>query len=176
MTWSLEEQLLYSSLLCGLAPGGEPIYRLQLFFVANKELSSKNHQSDFQRALETGVDAKEYWENWPRRGFGEYRITQKGYNRALDLFGQVKPKYSPRSKRDCSFSLEGYIGQRKVVLESQGGKTSVFINDRRCHSAKEACSLLEDDLRERIPTQGDSAARILYNLAIDKDFQMRWES
>jgi hypothetical protein len=59
-----------------MEPNGYPAYRLQLFFIANKELGSKSHQSDFQRALETGVDTKGFWGNFDHKGSGEYLITK----------------------------------------------------------------------------------------------------
>ena len=54
----LEDQLLYASLVCGIAPGGDPAHRLQLYFCAIEEPYSKSHIDDFQRVLETGVDSK----------------------------------------------------------------------------------------------------------------------
>ncbi|VVB92288.1 Uncharacterised protein [uncultured archaeon] len=172
----LESQLLKSSLLCGLIPGGKSAHRLQLFFVANNELGSSNHENDFQRALETSVDIKKYWENWPNKWSGEYRITQKGYERALTLFGQIKPIYSPRSKDDCNFSLEGYIEQTKVLIRTLGGESDIFLNGQLCKSAKEACRQLEKHLGIPILTIGGSAVRDLRNYAIDNKFEMHWES
>jgi hypothetical protein len=172
----LESQLLKSSLICGLIPGGKTAHRLQLFFVANKELVPSNHENDFQRTLETGVDIKKYWENWPNKWSGEYRITQKGYERALTLFGQIKPIYSPISKNDCNFSLEGYIEQTKVLIKTRSGESEIFLNGQLCKSAKEACRQLEKLLGHPILTIGGSAVRDLRNYAIDHKFEMLWES
>jgi len=168
--FSLEEQLLKSSLLCGLKPGEKTVNRFKLFFVVNKELVSKSHESDLQRALETGVD-KNVWENWPAkrpgiRGSGEYRITRLGYEMAIARFPGISPKYFP----NC-FSLEGYIRGIKILIAIQDNKRTIFVNDEPCKGT-EACidhlGIPEENMKN------ESAVRIIYNLAIDNDFKLCW--
>lgn len=174
---SLEEILLKASLLCNLKPNKNPIYRLQLFFIANKDLGSKSHQSDFQRALETGVDSKGYWDNYGAKGSGEYIITDRGYNLAKDLFGSVIPIYIPVRAEDYKCEIIGNVNNISIKLETNGSNkrsTSVFINGKKCSSAKEACSIIEDNSDLILPTKGDSAVRVLYNMAIDNDFNLLW--
>lgn len=173
MNYSLEDQLLHSSLLCGMKPGGNVAHRLQLIFVCNKDLESRNRQNDFQRALETATK-KSLWENWPDKGSGEYRITQKGYERGLSLFGEVAARYSPAPKSRCNFTLEGHIGNVKVLLRTSGGEADVYLDGRLRDSAKEACRELERMAGIKILTAGGAATRDIYNLAIDKRFEMKW--
>ena len=79
MPASLDQYLLHAALLCGMRPSDSTvIYRQQLFFVANRDLGSRNHDSDFQRALETAVDNKGLFEN-VEKGRGEYALTEAGY-------------------------------------------------------------------------------------------------
>ena len=167
---SLEEQLLKSSLLCGLKPKEKTVNRFKLFFVANKELGSKSHESDLQRALETGVD-NNIWENWPAKrpgikGSGEYRITRSGYEMAITQFPGISPKCFP----NC-FSLEGYIDGIKLLIAIQDNKRTIFVNDESC-SGKEACRYHLDIPEETM--KNESAVRIIYNLAIDNDFKLYW--
>jgi len=174
MKYGLEEQLLHASLLCGLKPGKEAAHRLQLIFVCNFDLHSTNHQSDFQRALESGVDRNGMWENWPDKGSGKYRITNKGYERATSLLGDVQPKYSPASKSRCNYTLEGHIGNVRVLIRTIAGEGEIYLDGKLCDSAKEGCRQLERMSGIKLKTAGDSAVRVLYNLAIDNGFQMKW--
>lgn len=75
MASSIEQYLLHAALLCGMNPIERTVvYRQQLFFVANRDLGSRNHDSDFQRALETAVDKKALFLN-AEKGRGEYMLT-----------------------------------------------------------------------------------------------------
>ena len=173
---SLENQLLHVSLLCGMKPKQDPAYRLQLFFIANKDLGSKSHQSDFQRALETGVDSKGLWENYEYKGSGEYLITQLGYRIANELFGKVDPKYRPVRSYQYRTRIAGTVGSIDVEIETVGKKSTVFLNNKECPSAKEACRIIENEVRLYLPTTGESAVRVLYNMAIDQEFKLYWEA
>lgn len=177
MNISIEEQLLNASLLCGLRPEQQPAYRLQLFFIANKDLSSKSHQSDFQRALETGVNEKRLWENYIEKGSGEYLITELGYNRAVSLFGKIEPIYLPVYGKDYHIEIVGKINNMKIKLETKGSgqrSTTVYINNKAVKSAKEACRIIEMNTKLYLPTKNESAVRVLYNMAIDYDFELIW--
>lgn len=178
MKYNLEEQLLNASLLCGLEPGGSSAYRLQLFFIANKELGSKSHQSDFQRAIQTGVDKKRYWTNYKGKGTGEYLITESGFNKAKQLFGEIKPLYPPIRGKDYHTEILGTINNLTLKIETIGSdkkSTKICINDKPITSAKEACRIIEKNLKTSLPTTGDSAVRVLCNFAIDNDFDLIWK-
>ena len=177
MILSIEQQLLKASLLCGLRPEQQPAYRLQLFFIANKDVDSKSHQSDFQRALETGVDQKRLWGNYVEKGSGEYLITELGYDRAVSLFGKIEPIYPPVYGKDYHIEMVGKINNMKIKLETKGsGKrsTTVYINNEAVKSAKETCKIIEMNSKLYLPTEGESAVRVLYNMAIDYDFELIW--
>ncbi len=175
---SIEEQLLHSSLLCGLSQTGNPAYRLQLFFIANKDLSSKSHQADFQRAIETGVDEHKLWKNYGKRGSGEYLITELGYSRATKIFGNVKPIYPPISGKDYHILIRGKVKNLFVEIETIGNRkksTKVFIDHQLINTAKEACKIIENKINLPLETKGESAVRVLYNFAIDRDFDFIWK-
>jgi len=175
---SLEEQLLHASLLCGLKATGLPAYRLQLFFVGNKELRSKSHQSDFQRALETGVDRSRYWVSHEERGSGEYLFTEVGYAQAKEIFGAIRPKYHPVAGKDYHVYIKGRYGALLIELETRGnGKRSstIAINHERIGSATEACRKIERATNVHLPARGESAVRVLYNFAVDNDFELVWK-
>jgi len=169
---SIENQLLHASLLCGMVSSGRPAYRLQLFFVANRELGSKSHQSDFQRALETGVDSKGLWINYGFKGSGEYIISEFGYSAAKAIFGDVIPKYQP--VQACKFRCQasGAINKIQIELHTSGKKTEVFINGKKITSAREACNIIQNKTNLTLPTTGDSAVRVLYNMAVDQGFTL----
>ncbi|MGD0917495.1 MAG: hypothetical protein ABSB22_13665 [Thermodesulfobacteriota bacterium] len=171
---SLEDQLLKASLLCELKPGGASAHRFQLFFVTNNDIGSRSHQSDLQRALETGVNTKKYWENWPNRWSGSYRITAAGYATAVQIFGVLEPRYRPVQKQNVDFDVTGAVEGVRVLLETRGAQTRVSLDGVSFRSAKEACRALQAKTRRKLPTQGDSAVRVLYNLAIDEGFTMQW--
>lgn len=177
MHLSLKEELLYAAFLCGLKPEGESLHRIQLFFVANKELNSKRHQSDYQKVLETAANNQGYWEYWPEKTSGEYRITQKGYEKALNLFGNIVQHYPPCKANAIHYSLEGDIGNTKVLIRTRGvDNTTVFINDAACDSAKDACRRLAEEIGYSINIETGSAVMALYDLALDYNFEMYWES
>ncbi len=171
-----EDQLLLASLVCGMKANKNPVYRLQLFFVANKDIRSKSHQSDFQRSLETGVDSKGLWDNFGSKGSGEYVLTPYGYEYSISQFGKVIPKYRPTRANDFQCRLIGNVKDIKVELMIKKRGSQVFINDSQLRSAKEACRLIEQKADLSLPTQGESAVRVLYNCAIDHGFEMIWES
>lgn len=178
MRYSLEEQLLHASLLCGLKPTGSPAYRLQLFFIANKELGSKSHQSDFQRAIETGVDKSRYWINFDGRGSGEYLFTELGYASAKRIFDEIKPIYHPVMGKDYHVLVKGIFNNLLIEIETKGNSkksTTISINHKTINSAKEACKLIERNANICLPTTGESAVRVLYNFAIEHDFDLIWK-
>lgn len=172
MSDSIENQLLHASLLCGMVPKGKQAYRLQLFFVANRELGSKSHQSDFQRALETGVDSKGLWDNFGYRGNGEYVITELGYKTARLTYGEVNAKYQPVRADQFKCRAIGAINELHIEIRTVGKTSEVFINDKKCRSAKEACRIIENGSNLHLPTAGESAVRVLYNMAVDQDFEL----
>ena len=181
MTMELTK-LLKSSLLCGLKPEGKPIHRLQLFFIANKEQDigeRKSHENAFQKALENGIYKNKYWEFCPEKvpeikGSGEFKITQNGYEEAIRLFPNIKPKYPIKSKDDLEFSYEGYIEQIKVFIRKRGSKTDIFIDNIQYNNGKEAGLQLEKRLGCRILKKGGNAIRDLSDLVIDYDLEMNW--
>ena len=174
MSAAIVDQLLHASLLCGLAPAGRPAYRLQLFTVANRDLRSPNHQSDFQRAIETGVDRDHYWENAGEKGSGEYVLSELGFAEARRRVGNVKAVYEPLSKLDFRCTLEGAIGRTSVELRCRTGKWSVSLDGRPVSTAAEACRLLSSKGAGSIRTEGNSAARVLYDLGIDNGFRIEF--
>ena len=175
MSASIEQYLLHAALLCGLTPEGSAAYRLQLFLVANRDLRSPNHQNDFQRALETAVDKKGFFENHEYRGSGEYRITAKGYQAARLQIGSVEPKYEPTQKQEFRATMRGLVGAIHVEVLTRGTKSTVHFSGEEMRSAKEACRRLEVSAGVHLPTQGDSAVRVLQDLAIDHRFEIEFE-
>ena len=178
MNLSLEEQLLKSSLLCGLKPTGNPAYRLQLFFIANKELRSKEHQEKFQALLYKGIDKHDYWINYDKRGSGEYLFTDVGYNRAKELFGKIVPIYQPVRGEDFHILIRGEINNLLIKIETignHGNSTKVFINDKHIQYANAACKIIEEKTNISLPTSFNSAVRVLYNFAIDYNFDLIWK-
>jgi len=174
MSHSIEQYLLHAALLCGLEPLKNAAYRLQLFLVANRDLGSKNHQSDFQRALETTVDTKALFTNHEARGSGEYVLTQAGYAAATSHFGVVKKTYSPMLKDSFKTTMRGNIGRTEIRILTRGTKSTVYFGSEKLRSAREACSRLEVMAGVRLPTQGDSAVRVLQNYAIDRCFEIEF--
>ena len=175
MNETLEEQLLHASLLCGMEPNGTPVCRRQLFFIANKDLKSKSHQSDFQRAINIGV-SKGLWRHfWID---GEYEITDLGYNIAKKRFGNIQPCYAPARASEYQCRLVGYIEHVKVEIETFGNvkkSTTVIIDGKPCKSAAEACQILENRTNISLPRKRESAPRVIYNMAIDFGFELYWE-
>lgn len=174
--FGIEGQLLFASLLCGMKPNKNPVYRMQLFFIANKDIRSKYHQNDFQRALETGVDSKGLWDNFDYKGSGEYVLTSYGHQYATSLFGDVIPIYRPIRANDFRCRLIGHIKAIEVELMIQRRGSQVFINKTQFRTAKEACRFIEQRAGVSLPTTGESAVRVLYNCAIDHKFELIWES
>ena len=170
-----EDQLLKSSLLCGMKPEQSPVYRLQLFFIANKDLGSRSHQSDLQRALETGVDARGFWRNYEVRGSGEYILTTLGYETAHTRFGEVSQRYVPTRASDFRCRISGVVEGVAVEIRFRGRTNpSISIDGSLAPSAKAACRAIENRAGLSLPTKGDSAVRVLYNMAVDYGFDFHW--
>ena len=175
MASSIEQQLLHAALLCGLKPQGGPAYRMQLFLVANRDLGSKSHQSDFQRAIETAVDIKGLFANYQNRGSGEYVITPLGFEVARSQLGSVEPKYEPVAKDEFRATMRGLIGSTLVEILTRGVNSTVRLAGEDVRSAKEACRCLEALAGLHLPTEGDSAVRVLQNMAVDRAFEIEFE-
>jgi hypothetical protein len=143
--------------------------------VANRDLGSKNHQSDFQRALETAVDNKGLFENHEYRRSGEYIITPRGFDEARRQIGNIEPKYVPVLKAEFQATMRSLVGGTLVEIRTRGDKSVVDLDGEQMPSAKEACRRLEVSERLRLPTQGDSAVRVLQNLAVDRSFEIEFE-
>jgi len=172
MAATLIDQLLHASLLCGMKPGGDPAYRLQLFFVTNKDLRSGSHQSDFQRAIESGVDQKGFWQNHDKWR-GEYILTQRGYERAMQRFPSAVPRYSPLRADKFFAQMQGDVQGVHVHINLRHRGSRVFLEGKECRSAKEACERLRARTGVALELRGESAVRVLYNLGVDNDFAMQ---
>ena len=129
MSHSIEQYLLHAALLCGLGPQSNGVYRLQLFFVANRDLGSRHHQNDFQRAIETAVDSKGLFANFGGKGSGEYALTPAGYATAVDQFGVPGAAYAPTLKDSFKATLRGTIGKLAVRIVTRGTTTAVFFGN-----------------------------------------------
>jgi hypothetical protein len=175
MSHSIEQYLLHAALRCGLVPGVDATYRLQLFLVANRDLGSKHHQNDFQRALETAVDAKGLFSNHEGKGSGEYALTTTGLQAALNHLGTVQAMYTPTPKESFKATMRGTVGKTAVKIVTRGTKSTVFLGNEQIRSAKEACRRLEVSAGISLPTQGDSAVRVLQDLAIDRGFEIEFQ-
>lgn len=174
MSSSIEQYLLHSALRCGLGPDGPAAYRQQLFFVANRDLGSHHHQNDFQRALETAVDKRGLFENHGGKGSGEYRLTREGYEAATACVGAVEAKYAPTSRDRFRVTLTGAVVGASVRIETRAVKCTVFIGGAAIRSAKEACRRIEVLANVSLPTDGDSAVRVLQDFAIDRLFEIEF--
>lgn len=174
MSHSIEQYILHAALRCGLAPGLNAVYRLQLFLTANRDLGSRHHQNDFQRALETAVDDKGFFSNHEGRGSGEYAITRIGHQAAIDQFGSVQSAYMPTLKDTFKATLQGSIGKTDIRIVTRGTKSTVFLGAEQIRSAKEACRRLEISEGISLPTQNESAVRVLQDLAIDRGFEIEF--
>jgi hypothetical protein len=166
---TLESLLLRSSLLCGQSPGGTPAYRLQLFLVANKHLGSKNHQNDFQRAIETGVK-RGLWENHASRGSGDYLLTLDGHHLARKRHPDAPALYSPCPGKSFRARISGHVGETHIELRTLGRTTTVAVNGSLVKSAREACRILASREGVRLKTMDESAVRVLTDYGIDSAF------
>ena len=101
-------------------------YRLQLFLVANRDLGSKHHQNDFQRALGTAVDAKGLFSNHEGRGSGEYALTRAGFQAATNYLGTVPAVYAPTLKDSFKATMRSTVGKTEVRIVTRGTKSTVF--------------------------------------------------
>lgn len=174
MSHSIEQYLLHAALRCGLVPGVNAAYRLQLFLVANRDLGSKHHQNDFQRALETAVDAKGLFSNHEKRGSGEYAITRAGLQAATNHLGTVQAMYAPTLKESFKATMRGTVGKTEIRIVTRGTKSTVFLGSEQMRSAKEACRRLEISAGISLPTQGESAVRVLQDMAVDRGFEIEF--
>src|SRR5712691_6599898 len=174
MPASLEQQLLHVALLCGLTPGGAAAHRLQLFLVANRDLGSGSHQNDFQRALETAVDRKGFFANAGRRGSGEYLITEAAYREATQVYGPVSAVYAPMTGSDFRSTMSGTVGLLRIEIRTRGTRSTVYFNGKLIRTATEACRRLETLAKVHLPTDGDSAVRVLEDFALDHEFQIEF--
>src|SRR5712691_662843 len=174
MPASLEQQLLHVALLCGLAPGGTAAYRLQLFLVANRDLGSHSHQNDFQRALETAVDRKGFFANAGERSSGEYLITEAGLQEAMQIIGPVQAVYLPTTGSDFRCIMSGAVSGASIKIRTLGTKSTVYFNGKLVRTATEACRRLETLAKVHLPTDGDSAVRVLEDFALDHEFQIEF--
>jgi hypothetical protein len=147
---------------------------MQLFLVANRDLGSKSHQNDFQRALETAVDKKGYFENYNYRGSGEYAITLRGFEEARLKVGNIKSKYEPVAKAEFRVAMRGQLYGIPVEVLTCGVKSSTYIAGEMLRSAREACRRLEASFGLHLPTEGDSAVRVLQDLAVDRGFEIEF--
>jgi len=127
MSATIEQHLLRAALLCGLKPCENAAYRMQLFLVANRDLGSKHHQNDFQRALETAVDKKGLFENHEHRGSGEYTITTKGFKEARSQIGIIQQKYEPILKNEFRVTMRGLIDGSVIEILTKGKKSVVYL-------------------------------------------------
>ncbi len=175
MSHSIEQYLLHAALLCSLGPSSNSAYRLQLFLVANRDLASRNHQNDFQRAIETAVDSKRLFTNIGGKGSGEYALTAGGCGAAVDQFGVVSAAYAPASKEFFKATIRGTVGKMAVKIVTRGTKSIVFFGNERIRSAKEACLRLEASAGLHLPTQNDSAVRVLQDFSIDRGFEIDFQ-
>ena len=162
----LEDQLLYASLVCGIAPGGDPAHRLQLYFCAIEEPYSKSHIDDFQRALETGVDSKGLWENYSHKGSGGYFITERGYTCALNRHGRVDLRFSPARSGQFICNLAGRIDSIYVQICSTGKWPEIILNGQLFQNKSDACEYVNARTGKKLPVS--RGIKPLYNLGIDE--------
>ena len=172
MIISIENQLLHAALLCGMKPNQKPAHRFQLFLVANKHLKSKSHQNDFQRELETSVDRKGLWDNYGKKGSGHYVITLKGHQTATHEIGIVEPIYQPLTAEHFRCKLSGKVQGKTIQIHIKATRATILINGRKFPTAEAACKFLEENTNLSLPRRNESAARVLYNLAIDYSFDI----
>lgn len=175
MAASIEQHLLHAALLCDLRPGGAPAYRLQLFFIANRDLGSPSHQNDFQRALETAVDRKGFFANAEVRGSGEYVLTDTGFREAKALNGAIEARYCPTRKQNFRCTITGKIVGIHVDIRTRAGQSIVLFDGKRVPTAIEACRRLELRAGVHLPTAGDSAVRVLQDFALDRRFRIEFK-
>lgn len=171
---SLDQQLLHAALLCGLEPGKGAAYRLQLFMIANRDLGSKSHQSDFQRSIETAVEKKGFFENHQVRGSGEYVITQRGYSEARSLLGNISAKYNHVPKDQFRLSMRGAFGGMQIEISTHGTNSTIRLGGEKMPSAVDACRRIEMLTSTKLPTKGESAVRVLQNFAVDHEFEIEF--
>lgn len=174
MASSIEQYLLHAALLCGMNPIERTVvYRQQLFFVANRDLGSRNHDSDFQRALETAVDKKALFLN-AEKGRGEYILTPFGYSTATALAGSVQAVYAPARRDTFRLTVRGSVGKTRLEIRTRGIQSTVLFDGQALRTATEACRRLELIAGISLPTAGTSAVRVLHDLAIDRNFEIEF--
>jgi hypothetical protein len=163
---SIADSLLFSALLCGVTPDSPHIHRLQLFFCANFIVGKDNAEEDFQRSIETEVDRPGSASYWLRTERGVYALTPHGYNRAKCCFPNVSRLFTPANNIDkVKYTLSGRYNSEDLILERRGNQFTATIGNRHFTNTKEACNYLG------FGTEGRSAPRVLYNLAISRKFK-----
>lgn len=172
----LHDQLLHACFLCNMKLGGPPVYRLQLYFIARKDLGSKSHQCDFQRALEIGVDRQGFWKNHGTRGSGEYEITRTGFKRACALFGDAESRYSPVRGDDFKCTLAGSVTDTDIEIKFIGRRCRVSVDGEIYTHATDACREIEHCTDLVLPTLRTSAPRTLWDVAVDQNFDFVWDA
>ena len=113
--------------------------------------------------------------NHEGRGSGEYELTQSGFQTAIAQFGRVEAAYTPTLKESFKVTMRGAVGKTEVRIVTRRTKSTVFFGIEQLRSAKEACRRLEVSSGINLPTQGDSAVRVLQDLAIDRGFEIEFK-
>ena len=163
---SLEESLLLSALVCGVTPEKPTIHRFQLFFCANFIVRKDNAEEDFQRCIETEVKRNSPTKCWNRADRAIYELTHHGYDRAIKLFPDISPRFSPANDIEkVKYKLIGRYKDEDIILERHGRKFVASIGNEYFTNMKDACRYLEFSTKDR------SAPRILYNLAVRNKFE-----
>jgi hypothetical protein len=138
-----------------------------LFLVANRELGSRSHQNDFQRALESAVDHSGLFANAGSRGSGEYHFTPHGRSVAERRHPSITPMFRPQPKRIFRCSLATSVSGIAILVETRSGRSTVLIDGKPMKSAKEACRIVAAHTGRQLSTVGDSAVRVLQDFMLD---------
>ena len=168
MRISRQDELLYASLLCGMWPGGDPVHRRLLFFVANVEFGTGVHVQSYQKTLENGVTMG-LWDN--RKPKGVYVVTEYGHQQALNKWGTRIPKYMPTVSDRFQVCLEGIISGIKITLWSSGRLSRVFLDGVEFRPMMTACEKLEREAGVHL-YMSSGIFSALYDMGLDHNFQM----
>lgn len=164
---SIEHELLHAALLCGLSPDSQSASRLQIFLVANRDLGSRRHESDFQRSIQT-ARANGLFTN-PTGG--DYTLTALGLSEALRVIGPTPAAYAPQSSAKFNYSMLGTVVGMSVVIRGTADRSIVTLDGEKI-PATEACRRLEVRTGLSLPTVRTSAVRVLRDLGIDRGFEI----
>lgn len=170
---SIKATLLHASIAAGMTRD-IPVQRLQLYFVANFKLGSRNKIDDFQRCIETGV-ADGFWSQ-PRPGSGEYCLTEKGGEEAKGV-GLTEVTPAPAPQQEPRFELSGSIAGTPITMRRLGTKCfEVTIGEERYSKSVDAIRCLRkiDSTIEVQDAVSKSQATALYNLAVERRFVGHW--